>query len=284
VISTVLPIFRQLAKFIIPSSVHGIHVLASLAMWWTAMIVEGLLLFRAVWTKLVSRYVFFYIYMAAVWFSDGVLYIVYRIAPGSYVKWNWPANYLDAVLAFGVILEILEHAVPGDPGAGALGKIGSVGRQVVWGTALCLAIACGLVVTGAWRVRLANIQIERGLIAIQAVLLLIALGVIFYHAIPVGRNLTGMVLGYGLCVGASVMILTFRIYVGPSFNPTWQLAQPFSFWLSLMIWLLTLWNDDGEPVFGWAVMRNETAPFSLAGRARTWMRSILSIPAQGARP
>jgi hypothetical protein len=249
------------------------------------MFLEGSIVWRAFRTKLLSRYVFFYVYITAVWSSDVLLYIVYRFAHASYLKWNWPVTFFDVILSFGIVLEILEHEIPPHSCFGMLGKIGRVGRQLVGGAMVCLATACAFViVSGSGKIDLTNIHISRDLAAVQAIFLVAVLGVIFYHAIPIGRNLLGMILGYGLCVGASLMILSLRIYIGPTFNPTWLFLQPAFFWLSLWIWLLTLWNDDGEPVFGWAVMKNETAPFSLAGKARTWMRSILSIPAQGARP
>ena len=280
---TLFAIFRLVARIASPPPVHGIAGITSLTIWWTAMFLEPLIVFRATKKKLAWKYNYFFTYLVAVWLSDVLLYPVYRIAPGSYLKWNWPISFLDDILAFGIILEILRHAIPRNRNADNIVRVTRIGRQVVSATMLCMVIICGLVAFNVRRPDLTNIVLKRDIIAIQAIFLLFALGVIFYHAIPIGRNLTGMILGYGLCLGASLVILTLRIYFGPGFNPVWEIAQPLSFWLSLMIWLVTLWNDYPDPLAEQAASQEEGSD-TLASKTRMWMRAILSFPAQAARP
>ena len=68
-------ILRQLARFILPP-VHGAAALAALKMWWTGMLIEPLMIFRAFQTKLLSKFSLFYTYIMAVWLSDVLLYFV----------------------------------------------------------------------------------------------------------------------------------------------------------------------------------------------------------------
>ena len=274
-------LLHRLTRIVFPTPVHGVPAITSLSIWWTAMLIEPLIIFRTSQTKLLSKYPLFFTYILAVWLSDVLLYFIYKIAPGSYQKWNWPTNFLDAILAFGILLEIL-NVILRNQYAENIVRVSKLGQRLIWATMLCLAVVCGWAVSGAWKTA-ANIELERNIIAIQAVFLLAALGIIFYYAIPVGRNLKGMILGYGLCLGASLVILTLRIYFGPGFNPVWEIAQPLSFWLALMIWLVTLWNNYPEPLVEAVEALNENSE-TLASKTRMWMRAILSFPAQAARP
>jgi len=280
-ISTAL--LRELARFMLPP-VYGLGSLMALATWWSAMLLESLLLLRALQNGLLSKCLFFYTYVAAVWLSDVLLYGVYRLSSTSYSKWNQPLSLFDLVLAMGITLEVLEHAIPGVRGTEGVGKVGSIGRRIVWGTMFCQFVICGLIVSGVWRIRLTNIEIERDMVAIQALFLLVFLEVVFYYAIPLSGNLTGIILGYGLCLSASLVILTLRIYIGPAFNATWEFAQPFSYLLSLGIWLFTLWNADADPLLLRPPDILEQCSESFASRTRMWMRAIFAFPASVVRP
>jgi len=55
--------------------------------------------------------------------------------------------------------------------------------------------------SGNASVRPIKVAVEKDFLTVQAVFFLGILGVIFYYGLPLGRNIKGIILGYGLCWG-----------------------------------------------------------------------------------
>src|SRR5438045_1760326 len=66
-------------------------------------------------------------------------------------------------------------------------------------------------------------------------------------AIPLGRNLSGILLGYGLFVGISVIQLTFVTNTASRFNRFWAHVSPGSYLMVLGLWALHLWSYAPNP-------------------------------------
>ena len=86
------------------------------------------------------------------------------------------------------------------------------------------------------------VDLERYLRVVQAALLATIVGLLAYYAIPIGRNLKGMILGYGFFIGMTVMHLALRSYLGVAFQPVWQHLGWVSYSVALVIWCSTLWS------------------------------------------
>jgi hypothetical protein len=82
---------------------------------------------------------------------------------------------------------------------------------------------------------------------VQATLLVCILAVIRHYEIPIGRNMKGMILGYGLYVGTSRVSFAVRAYAGMWLTSFWIFARPISFVISLFIWLIALWSYAPNP-------------------------------------
>ena len=65
-------------------------------------------------------------------------------------------------------------------------------------------------------------MIERDVRTVQAIFLFMILAVISYYRIPIGKNLKGMISGYGLYIVTSLFTLAIRAYAGPRFNSSWN--------------------------------------------------------------
>ena len=96
--------------------------------------------------------------------------------------------------------------------------------------------------------RLMAPNLERTLLSVQAIFLTSLVGVIYYYGIPMAKNLQGIILGYGLCVGTTLVTLAIRSFAGPSFNAAWILIQPLAYWASLFVWFVALWKYSPNPV------------------------------------
>jgi hypothetical protein len=98
-----------------------------------------------------------------------------------------------------------------------------------------------------WWMLLTNNELERGLRTVQA-LALVALVVLFlFYSIPFGRNLRGVVLGYGLFISQMVIWLRFFSPGTATFPEFWFNLLPASYFVILVIWLTQLWSYAPNP-------------------------------------
>ena len=118
----------------------------------------------------------------------------------------------------------------------------------------CIALAVHLVTAvklslcAAPRVLTLYIVVQRDFLFTQALILLVLLQVISYYGIAMGRNLKGMVLGYGQCIGVTLITLAVRAYVGAGFQEVGSMIQQVSYLAALAIWLMNLWSYCANPV------------------------------------
>jgi hypothetical protein len=82
---------------------------------------------------------------------------------------------------------------------------------------------------------------------VQIALLLGLIALIAYYAIPLRRDMKGIVSGFTVFVGASVIGLSVREHLGDGFQISWQYLQPASYILVLLIWCRTLWSYETAP-------------------------------------
>jgi hypothetical protein len=206
----------------------------------------AVILLRGFQAAILDEYPLFYVQAACVLVGFTLLYIRHE-RPAGYAQLYWPLQFLTMLVASGVILEILRHALL------------PLARSRQWARiirgVLFLAIVCFV---GAYAVaNLRNsatketlIVMERGFRAIQALLLFGTGSVIVYQRIPLGRNLKGMFVGYSFYVGTSLIILALRAYMGPGVDPAWDIVQPLSYDIGLIVWAVGLWSYSPPRVPG----------------------------------
>jgi hypothetical protein len=211
----------------------------SLIIWWCGIFLEAFLLFRGFRAKLFSRYPNFYIYVLSLLLSDGLLYFVYMWKPATFEKWNWYAGFLVLFLGCGILLEIFRHVL--SPYAGAE-KFARIGGFAILGAVLCFAVVYPVFAPNLTVARALYVRLQRDFLTVQAILLVGLLQLISYYGISMGRNLKGMILGYGQCVGATLIALALRAYLGRSFSEARSLIQQISYLAALAIWLVALWS------------------------------------------
>lgn len=214
-----------------------------LTIWWVAMFLESLLLFRGFRGRLITKYPFFYAYIASVLFSDAVLYFIYTTNGASYAKWKWGLTFVDLIFGYGIILEIFKHVLSAYPGAERFARVTGL---AIFGAIFSFVLAYPLWAPGAMRAA-TTIELQRDFWTVQAIFLFGIFGVVSYYGIPLGRNLKGMTFGYGLCLGVTLMALALRAYVGLAFTAVWVFIQPFSYDVSLAIWVIAMWAYHPNP-------------------------------------
>jgi hypothetical protein len=216
----------------------------TMTMWSCGVVLEALLLYRGIRSKLISTYSNFYVYLLALFLSDALLYPLYVSKSPAYDRWNWYAGFLILFLGCGIILEVFRHALSAYPGAERFARTaGTIVFGAIFGFAILYPI---------WRptrsvAEALFLVVQRDFLFVQAILLIVLLQVISYYRIATGRNLKGMILGFGQCVGMTLMVVALRTRLGPAFQGTWSLLQQVSYVAMLAIWVAALWSYHGDP-------------------------------------
>jgi len=171
-----------------------------------------------------------------------VLVIALAIDPKLYHESYWPLQFGTLVTGYGILLEILNHVLAPYPGAEKFARFSGL---MAFAAILCFALIAPRIFPQQSPGTV--IEFERDLRSIQAIFVFVLLAVIFYYGIPIGRNMKGMIMGYGLYVLTSLMSLAVRAYAGASFDRVWDVVQPLSYDGSLAIWLVALWSYCPNP-------------------------------------
>jgi hypothetical protein len=207
------------------------------------LLLRSLIFLRGYQSRMLRTYAWFYSYMLSVLAADATLYFVWLAHPNDYLRTYWLVQFATLAFGSGVILEIFRHVLAAYPGAERFAR------------AVCLITFAIIFVSGLFYPRAtpsgmqaASIELERDVRAAQIVFFIAIMAVIFYYGIPLGKNMRGMMSGYGLYLGTSLATLAVRAYVGREFDSVWRVVQPLSLDISLLIWLFALWGYHPNPV------------------------------------
>lgn len=253
--------------------------MVSTVLWVTALALESALLLRAFLGDFLKPYLFFYLYLCWVLISDLSLIPLYYLWPKAYGYAYWSSQYFSLVVGCLVIWEAYRVALGRYPG------VARMARNVL-AFLFILAMTRILVkATGSsnWIPGKTTLETERDLRIVQLALL-IGLVVLFAsYAIPLGRNLKGIIYGYALFIATSVVHLTLRDYLGNTFERPWEYIQPACYLLVLLVWCATLWSYAPIPEPTSAPELEGDYEFLLAATKRK-VRSARSYVVRAMRP
>lgn len=248
-----------------------------LLVWAVGLLIRLAGLFRGLQAKILATYRFFYVYLFSTFVADLIAFILWRLNQASYQSSYWILQFITLLIGCGIILEIFRHVL--SPYRGAE-KFAMALGLFTFGAIFCFAIAYRLVVSSTDR---AFFELERNVRTVQALFLSGILGVVSYYRIPIGKNLRGMISGYGLYIVTSLLTLAVRAYAGPKFNSSWSVIQPLSFDVSLGIWLVALWSSHLNPAPDPAIPL-ESDYEALAARTRRALENMRSHLTKTVRP
>jgi hypothetical protein len=210
------------------------------AILWSGLILRPLILTRGYQSRMLSRYAWFYWYILSGFTADAVLYLLW----GRYANLYWVFQFLTLAFGCGVLLEIFKHVLSPYPGAERFARILLLMTFVV-------IFLFGLIyphINTSLTATRSHVELERDVRTAQTIFFVAILAVIFHYSIPRGKNMRGMMSGYGLYLCASLFTLTFRAYLGHGFDAIWRVLQPLFSSLTLCIWLYALWAYHPNPV------------------------------------
>jgi len=203
---------------------------------WSSSIVLGiLLLVRGLQTRLVSQYPFFFGYVCFVLFGDIISFFISHWNQHVYLYAFWITEFVGLLLGCLVVFEIYRIGLAGYPGTTRMARNALALLFVV-------AAAKGLVDTVSspgWWLKPNTIELERMLRTTEALAIVTLALVCLIYSISFGKNLRGILLGYGLYVSALAVSLTFFPGEGHGF---WWHALSASYVVAFFPWLIHLWS------------------------------------------
>jgi hypothetical protein len=156
----------------------------------------------------------------------------------------WRFEIVTVALGCGVLLEISKYV---------FARHISLDHFVRWTTVLTFGSIFFVFTIHAfflpnWNPVTNSAELERQLRVAQALALMSIVFVSGYYEIAIGRNMKGMILGFGVYVAATLISLTLLQMIGIRFSHAWMFIQPFSYVVALLIWTVALWTYEGDTV------------------------------------
>jgi len=211
--------------------------------WWIAIALEALLLFRLVKEKVVGTYPFFFFYITYILSMDVASFYWDRVRPASYAKFYWLTEVFSVVLGYGVLFEIYRRSLRHHP---------SVARLARNGLLLVLAVAAAKFAVGtfgssgeSWA--FGTKELDRNLRYVELALLAVMLVLFSIYRIPAGRNLKGLITGYSFFITMSVVNLAIILQPGNLLSPIVRQLPSVAYLVTLAIWCNALWSPAPEP-------------------------------------
>lgn len=215
----------------------------TLAVWVACVFLESLVLFRSFRARIFSRYPFFCVYLACVIATELSSFAAYRMGPSIYLKWYWGTEFVCLIVGCGILLDILDQGLSAYAGAKRFAiSAGYVAYAVILGYAIIQTLT-----KPVWSPMVATDHLERDLRVVQAAFLAGLMAVVYCYGIEFGRNLKGIILGYGLYIASAIAGLALGSYIGPSFTAVYSIVQSYSYLASLVIWTFALWAYHPNP-------------------------------------
>lgn len=217
--------------------------LASSVLLWGGMFLLTGVLCRMTWAKLLARYPFFSAYLALVLCRSPLLLCLRPVTSDGYRLGYWISEFVCAVLAFGVTWEIYSQTLAPYPGVRKMARtlmgvllvaVGAKAMVEVWGNQLR-------------NVGSTVVDFERDLRVVQMLLLLGLVGLVARYALPMGKNIVSILMGYGLYLGFRVVLLTVLSDLGRVYHPVVSLALQGAWNLSVIVWCVGMWSYSDVP-------------------------------------
>ncbi len=219
--------------------------------WWASIALEILLLYRGVHQKLLSRYPVFYSYISFVLFGEVISLVVRDTGSKPYLYTYWITEFAGVALGCGVVFEIYRIGLCAYPGTARMA------RRLL-GVVFVIAVAKGFMdaaneaarrgVEPHWWGRATATDVEAYLRAVEALAIVLLVALFLFYSIPFGKNLRGVLLGYGLFVCWSVVCLPYASGVVDKAHSLWANTSPASFLIALTFWSVYLWAYHPNPV------------------------------------
>ncbi len=216
--------------------------------WIAGLLLEVAILTQSVRSGLFKRFPIFYVYLFVVFASQGWLWYAHKHTALTYFWVFWATQTLTIFLGYGVVLEIMHHALIHYPGAERLARISgfAVFATLFAGLGISWLLAKNPFALDHWYEHMNTL--ERDFRMLQAIFLALIAVVALYYRIELGKNVQGLLVGLGIFVSASIVSPELLDFFGNRFQPIYRELQSVVYLATLGIWSVALWSYVAVPV------------------------------------
>jgi hypothetical protein len=243
----------------------------TMAIWWLGILLESLILVRGLEIRLVRQFPVFYSYILFVFLEELLRFSVYRWYPLHYFQVYWITQFLSLVIGSAVILEIYRVGLRGFPGTARMTRYLLL---IVFGAIFARTLINPSGSLFVWLAQ-SSVELERNLRIVQALAILTLVTAFLWYAVPFGRNLRGILLGYGLFLALGIIQLTLMSDNWGAARVYWSYAQSTSYLIVLIMWTGALWSPHLAPETGPA-MQLEDDYLALVASTRGQLQRTLA--------
>jgi hypothetical protein len=213
------------------------------SIWSVGIVLEFLLALRGYQQSLFRRYPIFYAYISFVLVTDIAMGVLHFSAH-TYLYLYWIVEFLGLVLGCLVFLEFYRVALGAYPGTARMAR---TLLAVLFLLALIKTVV-GTLSVPRWWFDAKPAQVEGMLRVCELLAILSLIAVLLVYSIPIGRNLRGILLGYGVFVSWAVICLALVAAGIAKSDSIWSYTFPLSYLISLFVWTVHLWSYQPNPV------------------------------------
>jgi hypothetical protein len=222
--------------------------LCSLILWWGGTLLLTGLLWRMVSVGLHIRLPFFSAYLGSTLAQSVGLLFFQPVTSHAYLVAYWFMEFLTAVLSFGIPWQGYSEALAVFPGVRKMARAALGILFVIVGAKTGVAF----LEDALWGNRVHDLtaaisEFERDLRVLLALSLLALAGLVVHYAIPIGRNVLFMVIGYGVYLGVRVATLNALFDLGLVLRPWVNVLLQASWNVATVIWLVGMWSYAPTP-------------------------------------
>jgi len=238
--------------------------LSSYCVYSAGLVLETLLVFRLCTTGLWRRYGFVLACTLYVLIFQTILsFLIFQYAPRLYAQYYWDTETLNMALRFLIVWELFRHTFPA----------GSPLRRMV-STGLAMST---LIVMAFWGLETYGkfhslpLAVERSFGFAQAVLVMAILFTARYYQVPLGRNVWGVAVAFGM-QSSLYTANAALIDILHAFLPYWRFFGPLTFVAMMGMWTWALWIYAPNPAIPVEASINQED--ALEQWSREWGRTV----------
>jgi hypothetical protein len=204
-------------------------------LWTLAIALKAILIGLSLYRGLFRRYFGFFVYITLGTSVELVRFYTYTVQISAYLELYWWTQFMVVAGEFLLIWEIFGLALLNYPGVRKVARFSVTVAFSLIATQVIASMVTGQFSRGV-------MGIERSMRAVEVALLLPLVLLVAYYGLPLGRNLAGIIFGYGLLTTVNMVALYLHTALGPTsqnwLNPFRENCEV----LVVLIWLATLWR------------------------------------------
>jgi hypothetical protein len=240
--------------------------------------VTSILFARGLKSGVARRYPFFFSYLACLLVSSLVFFWITSYARHYYLGFYWYSQFVHIALGFGIIWEVFGRVFRDYPGSARMARF-----LVTF--ALAAIFLDGILLATVWNptAMVTVSELEKLMRVVQAILLLICGVLLAYYELPIGKNVSGIFLGYGIYVIFSILMLVTRPFMTAESFSMWRYAPPAILLLAKFVWLYSLASYQPAPALASSRSQDLEFPF-LAQQTRLSMARVRNSLGRALQP